>query len=142
MVYDSSSASDVATAKGEASYSGWGVGVSAEFSKTESSSSSASSIYFDYWRKKIYNPDPSNIKEFGVPLSDDFKSELLTAYADNKMDDFYKKWGNFFVFGFTRGVTCVEYIPSLGSLTLVDTSGAASRLTPPPLLSYQTARLH
>lgn len=103
MVYDTSSASDVATTKAEASSNGWGASVSGEFAKTESSAASASSIYFDYWRKKVYNPDPSNIVEFGLPLSADFKAELRAAYANNQMDGFYQKWGNFVVFGLTRG---------------------------------------
>lgn len=103
MVYDTSSASDVATAKAEAAFSGWGVSVSGEFSRTESAASSGTSIYFDYWRKKIYNPDASNVKEFGIPLSEDFKSELAKAYTSDKLDEFFQKWGNFVVFGYTRG---------------------------------------
>lgn len=65
MVYSAKSAADTMTAKAEASFSGWGVGVSAEFSKTESSASQSAGIYFDYYSKKVYNPDPSNLKEFG-----------------------------------------------------------------------------
>lgn len=65
MVYSASSAADTMTAKAEASFSGYGVGVSAEFSKTESSSSQNSGIYFDYYSKKVFNPDPSNLKEYG-----------------------------------------------------------------------------
>lgn len=65
MVYSAASASDTMSVKAEASFSGWGCDVSAEFSKTESTSSQSSGIYFDYYTKKIFNPDPSNLKEFG-----------------------------------------------------------------------------
>lgn len=68
MVYSAASAADTMTAKAEASFSGYSVGVSAEFSKTESSSSQSSGIYFDYFAKKVFNPDPSNLKEFGMSV--------------------------------------------------------------------------
>jgi hypothetical protein len=79
MVYSASSAADTMTAKAEASFSGWGVSVSAEFSKTESSSSQNSGIYFDYYSKKVFNPDPSNLKEYGASLLQAQQQQKLPA---------------------------------------------------------------
>lgn len=38
-----------------------------------------------------------------MPLSSELKADLRAAVLANKMDDFYAKWGNHVVFGFTRG---------------------------------------
>jgi hypothetical protein len=39
----------------------------------------------------------------GMPLSSEFKVDLRAAVLNNRLDDFYAKWGNHVVFGFTRG---------------------------------------
>lgn len=44
----------------------------------------------------------------GMPLSSDLKAELRAAVVGNRMDDFYAKWGNHVVFGFTRGASAAK----------------------------------
>jgi len=48
MVYSASSAADAMSVKAEAFFNGWGVGVSAEVTKQETSASMKSGIFFDY----------------------------------------------------------------------------------------------
>lgn len=55
--------------------------------------------------KKVWSPDPSNLMEFGVPLGTALKKELADALRNRSLEQFYAKWGNFFILGFTRGMS-------------------------------------
>ncbi|KAF8061154.1 Glycosyl hydrolase 5 family protein [Scenedesmus sp. PABB004] len=108
MVFDSNSAADASKLQSSASFNGYGVETSVDFKATESTTSTATSIYMHYYNAFQVTPRLESL--LTAPNKIPFAPGALKAIQgvlDNtkSWNDFAKEYGNYVLVGYRRRTT-------------------------------------